>query len=107
MASDWIILYDGITNTNWLNGYVTPAFPNDDIYQVSKNSKSTYRNNRRYSAATVIPIVKKFNCKWITSETFDITPSVLAARRIGFGAGDCDPSVPITINRNKFNLEME
>lgn len=69
--------------------------------------KTQLRSKKRFSVATVIPIVKKFNSKWITIEIFDIISSALAARRIGFGAGDCDPSVPITINRNTFNLEME
>jgi hypothetical protein len=107
LASDWTILYEGTTTTTWLNGYGTPADPNDDIYQVSENSTGTNRNNRSFSVATVTPIIKKSNCKWITSGIIDLTPSGLATRRIDFGAGDCDPSASITINGNTFNFEMQ
>lgn len=107
LGNSWTVLYDGTTSIEWLNGYDTPADPFDDVYQVSENSTGTNRNSRTFTVETITPIIKKSDCKWISSGIIDITPSGLATRRIDFGATDCDSLATITINGNTFNFEMQ
>lgn len=107
VGSNWNITYQGTTTTTWLAGSSTPADPSDDIYQVSENSTGTNRNGRSFSVATITPLTKNSNCKWISSGIMDVTPSGLATRRIDFGSGTCDNEASVTINGNTFNFEMQ
>lgn len=107
LSSNWTIEYEGTTTMVWLSGHSTPADPYDDVYQISENSNGTNRNGRSFLVETITPIIKKSDCKWISSGIIDITPSGLATRRIDFGNQVCDSLATITINGNTFNFEMQ
>ncbi|HSU27701.1 MAG TPA: hypothetical protein VLJ68_04925 [Chitinophagaceae bacterium] len=89
-----------------IEGLATLDYPRDDVFRLEGASHGrTQRGNLlvAWESAITEPLIKKFNCHWITKGKVRITRVNAAANSpwiavIEFGNGDCDNQAVITIN---------
>jgi len=95
-------------------GLTTPSYPMDDVFQVEGSANGLSKNGNMLVAwqSTVIkPLVKEFQCRWITEGTVKIVraSSNTAASWIGYldyGTGNCDNLATITINGVVYQITL-
>lgn len=52
------------------------------------------------------PLVKKVDCKWISSGVLELTPSGHKTRTVDYGNGTCDNKATFTVNGNTISFDM-
>ena len=82
-----------------VEGNGTPAFPMDDVYKITGNTRGSNSAGHTWAAVIVQPLIKKFVCRWIVKGTARI---IIDGREalLDYGNGDCDNLAIIYINGN-------
>jgi hypothetical protein len=91
--------YDGLKYVAQIEGAGTPNLV-DDVYKIEGRSKTEFNNGRTINLNTESPLIKKFDCRWISNGTLKIkiNDRVLF---LDYGApsnGDCDNKALLTWN---------
>lgn len=53
------------------------------------------------------PLIKKVDCKWITSGVLELTPAGRKTRTVDYGNGTCDNKATFTVNGNTISFDMD
>lgn len=87
--------YDGVTLQS--EGTATPTVLADDVWRTEVHSASGInQDGSTWTAKSTKVMIKKGDCKWYNSGTFEITPSKGDKITIDFGAGTCDNKATMT-----------
>jgi len=89
-----------------IEGLVTPDYARDDAFRIEGTAHGRVRRNDlvvAWDATVVEPLIKRFNCRWITKgriRTVRLNNSASSpwVAVLDFGNGDCDNQAVITIN---------
>ncbi len=106
-----------ITNTisgNWkkwnsvkthtqIEGNGTPLYPHDDVFKITGNGEGSNSNGNSWTALIAEPLIKKFDCRWISQGTVKITRNNNEAV-LDYGDGSCNNKAVITINGVSHNI---
>lgn len=95
-------------------GLATPFYPFDDIFQIEGSANGLAKNSNllvSWQSTITHPLVKEFECRWITEGTVKIarTSSNTAASWIGYldyGTGNCDNQATVTINGTTYQITL-
>ena len=103
-TAGWTIKYSSdktiSTNTNGTH------MPFDDVITVNGNSSGTNRDGRTFTV-NVNSIVKRANCKWISSGTMELTPDGYKTRTVDYGNGNCDDDATYTVNGQTIAFKLK
>jgi hypothetical protein len=87
--------YEGVTLQ--AEGTATPMVLADDIWRTEIHSASgVNQDGTTWTAKTTKVMIKKGDCKWYNSGTYEITPSKGDKITIDFGDGTCDNKAIMT-----------
>jgi len=87
--------YDGVTLQQ--EGTTTPTVLADDVWRTEIHSASgVNQDGTTWTAKSTKVMIKKGDCKWYNSGTFEITPSKGDVITIDFGDGTCDNKAKMT-----------
>lgn len=103
----WNIDYAGTKTLTQIGGQNTPNIEADDIFSITGSSSGKNRENRNFTTSITSALIKKSNCKFITSGTLDLTPSGLKTRTVDFGSGTCDDDATFTINGQTISFKLK
>jgi len=103
----WNISYTGTKTIKQIGGYSTKNDESDDIISITGSSSGKNRDGKNFTSNITSPIIKKSNCKWMTSGTMDITPDGLKTRTIDFGSGTCDDDATYTVNGSTIAFKLK
>lgn len=105
----WNIDYACTKTLKQLAGYSTPGDLTDDVFSVWGTSNGKNRNGVDFNTniASGNPIIKKANCKWITSGVIEVTPSGYKTRTVDFGNGNCDDDATYTVDGQSFSFKLK
>jgi len=79
----------------------------NDVYEVTGVANGVNRKDVAYTLEVTKPLIKRYNCGFIESGTFDLTPDGLATRTVDYGDGSCDNKATLTINGNSFEFALK
>jgi len=103
-TAGWTIKYSSDkTISTTTNG---THLPFDDVVTVNGTSSGTNRDGRTFTV-NVNNIVKKGNCKWISSGTMELTPDGYKARTVDYGNGTCDDDATYTVNGQTIAFKLK
>ena len=102
----WTIDYEGTKTIKQIGGYSTKNTEADDIISITGNSSGKSRLGRTFTSTITSPLIKKSNCKWITSGSLDLTPDGLKTRTVDFGSGTCDDDATFTVNGQTISFKL-
>lgn len=94
----WNIDWEGTKTLTQISGANTPNIHADDVFTITGNSSGKNREGRTFTTAITSPLVKKANCKYISSGTLELTPDGFKTRTVDFGNGVCDDDATFTVN---------
>lgn len=94
----WNIDYEGTKVLKQIGGYSTKNNEADDVISIEGSSSGKNREGREFSTSITSGLIKRSDCKFITSGSLDLTPSGLKTRTIDFGNGACDDKATFTVN---------
>jgi hypothetical protein len=86
----------------WMSGYDTPELE-DDVYGLNDGVAAEYaitgvnRNGTPFTAHIAQTLVKRMDCRYITSGILEVTPEDMTTRSLDFGDGDCDNKATLTV----------
>ncbi len=87
--------YEGVTLQQ--EGTTTPTSLADDVWRTEIHSASgVNQDGTTWTAKSTKVMIKKGDCKWYNSGTFEITPSKGDKITIDFGDGACDNKAKMT-----------
>lgn len=95
------------TNTQ-IDGMGTPGFPLDDVFKITGGAKGISErggNKMEWSRRIAEPLVKAFNCRWISKGIVHITRNDNKAK-LDFGNGSCDNKAVIIINGQRKEITL-
>jgi hypothetical protein len=104
---NWNIDYTCTKTLKQIGGFSTKTDESDDVISIEGSSSGVNREGRSFSTTITSPLIKKSNCKWITSGTLDLTPSGLKARTVDYGAGACDDDATYTVNGQTISFKLK
>ena len=102
----WNIDYAG-TKTLTQTGGQNTDFESDDVYEITGNSSGVNREGRAFTTNITNPLVKKSNCKYISSGSLDLTPDGFKTRTVDFGSGTCDDDATYTVNGQTISFKLK
>ena len=79
---------NGVKVKEWIEGFDT-RFPSDNVYEITGNWTTTFRNGNTYSHSIQTPLRRAFVCRFIVSGTVRIDRSNVGGL-MDFGDGSCD-----------------
>lgn len=91
--------YDGLKYVAQVEGAATPNMA-DDVYKFEGRSKTEFNNGLTINLNTETPLIKKFDCRWISNGTLKIKINNRVLF-LDYGApsnGDCDNKALLTWN---------
>lgn len=99
-SNSWNIYYDADKTTE-----ILPA----GTVKIWGTSSGTNREGRKFTTSTSQsnPIVKKSDCKFISSGTLELTPEGLKTRTVDFGNGTCDDDATFTVNGSTVSFKLK
>lgn len=103
----WTIDYEGTKTLTQTAGQTTPNTEADDIYSITGNSSGKNREGRTFTTSIINPLVKKSNCKYITSGSLELTPDGFKTRTVDFGTGNCDDDATYTVNGQTISFKLK
>lgn len=103
----WNIDYAGTKTLTQIGGQNTPNIEADDVFSITGSSSGKNRENRTFTTSITSALIKKSNCKFITSGSLDLTPSGLKTRTVDFGSGTCDDDATFTINGQTISFKLK
>lgn len=102
LASGEIITWNSTRTREWQEGDETLEIA-DDVYALSDGPGATYavegvnRNGVNFTAHIASALIKRMDCRYITTGILEITPEGMLTRELDFGSGDCDNDATLTI----------
>ena len=103
----WNIDYAGTKTMKQIAGFSTKLDASDDIYSITGNSSGKNREGRNFTTSITSALIKKSNCKWLTSGTLELTPDGFATRIVDFGSGTCDDDATFTVNGQTVSFKLK
>lgn len=103
----WNIDYVGTKTMKQIAGFSTKLDASDDIYSITGNSSGKNREGRNFTTSITSALIKKTNCKWLTSGTLELTPDGFATRIVDFGSGTCDDDATFTVNGQTVSFKLK
>ena len=103
----WQIDYSGVKTMKQIAGYSTKQDGSDDIYSIGGTTTGKNREGRNYTTTITNNLVKKSNCKWITSGTLELSPDGFRTRTVDFGNGSCDDDATFTVNGQTISFKLQ
>lgn len=103
----WNIDYAGTKTMKQIAGFSTKLDASDDIYSITGNSSGKNREGRNFTTSITSALIKKTNCKWLTSGTLELTPDGFATRIVDFGSGTCDDDATFTVNGQTVSFKLK
>ena len=87
--------------------FSTKLDASDDIFSISGNSVGKNREGRNFTTSITNALIKKTNCKWISSGTLKLTPDGFATRTVDFGSGACDDDATFTVSDQTISFKLQ
>jgi hypothetical protein len=103
----WQIDYSGVKTMKQIAGYSTKQDGSDDIYSIGGTTTGKNREGRNYTTTITNNLIKKSNCKWITSGTLELSPDGFRTRTVDFGNGSCDNDATFTVNGQTISFKLQ
>jgi hypothetical protein len=103
----WNIDYACTKTLKQIAGYSTKTDLTDDEYSITGSSSGKNREARNFTTNITSPLIKKANCKWISSGTLDLTPDGYKTRTVDFGSGSCDDDATYTVNGQTVSFKLK
>ncbi|MBP6756743.1 MAG: hypothetical protein KA210_11395 [Bacteroidia bacterium] len=103
----WQIDYSGVKTMKQIAGYSTKQDGSDDIYSIGGTTTGKNREGRNYTTTITNNLIKKSNCKWITSGTLELSPDGFRTRTVDFGNGSCDDDATFTVNGQTISFKLQ
>ena len=103
----WNIDYAGTKTLTQTGGQNTPLIEADDVYSITGNSTGVNREGRAFTTNITNALVKKSNCKYISSGSLDLTPDGFKTRTVDFGSGTCDDDATYTVNGQTISFKLK
>jgi hypothetical protein len=103
----WQIDYSGVKTMKQIAGYSTKQDGSDDIYSIGGTTTGKNREGRNYTTTITNNLIKKSNCKWITSGTLESSPDGFRTRTVDFGNGSCDDDATFTVNGQTISFKLQ
>ncbi|MES2567117.1 MAG: hypothetical protein V4565_09645 [Bacteroidota bacterium] len=104
---NWNIDYACSKTIKQIAGFNTKTDESDDVISIDGSSTGVNRDGRSFSTSITSSLIKKSNCKWITSGTLDLTPSGFKVRTVDYGAGGCDDDATYTVNGQTISFKLK
>lgn len=102
----WNIDYEGTKVIKQIGGYSTKNTEADDIISIDGSSSGKNREGRAFTTSITSSLIKKSNCKYITSGTLELTPEGFKTRTVDFGNGTCDDDATYTVNGSTVSFKL-
>ncbi len=106
-SGTWNIEYAATKTMKQIAGFSTKGDASDDIYSITGSSSGKNREGRTFTTTITNPLIKKTNCKWLSSGTLELTPNGFAARTVDFGSGTCDDDATFTVNGQTISFKLQ
>lgn len=106
-TGSWDIDYTGTKTLKQIAGFSTKSDASDDVYSISGTSAGKNREGRNFTTSITSPLIKKTNCKWISSGTLKLTPDGFATRTVDFGSGACDDDATFTVSDQTISFKLQ
>lgn len=104
---NWTIDYSCSRTIKQIAGFNTKSDESDDVISIEGSSSGVNREGRAFSTSITSPLIKKSNCKWITSGTLDLTPTGFKSRTVDYGSGSCDDNATYTVNGQTISFKLK
>ena len=104
LTSGTIVNYTSTRVRTWTNGFSTPLYRLDDVYEITGAANASYSNGGGYTANTTSAIQIKVGCGFPTKGTISMTPINKATRVIDYGDGNCDLQFTVTVNGRTYTF---
>lgn len=105
------------TSAGWPNGisYATDGFktteisPDGETTKIWGDSHGVNREGRSFTTTIPAsnPIIKKRNCKWISSGQVSVTPDGFKTRTVDYGNGDCNDDATFTVDGQTVKFKLK
>jgi hypothetical protein len=79
----------------------------DDVISITGNSSGKNRLGRTFTTDITSGLIKRSDCKYITSGTLELTPEGLRTRTVDFGNGTCDDDATFTVNGQTISFKLK
>ncbi len=103
----WNIDYAGTKTIKQIGGFLSKDDETDDIISIDGNSTGKNREGRAFTTSITSSLIKKSNCKFISSGSLDLTPDGLKTRTVDFGNGACDDDATFTVNGSTVSFKLK
>lgn len=103
----WQINYSGIKTVKQIAGYSTKLDGSDDIYSIGGSTSGKNREGRSFTTTITNNLIKKSNCKWISSGVLELTPDGFKTRTVDFGNGTCDDDATFSVNGQTLAFKLQ
>jgi hypothetical protein len=107
-ADGGTVSWDATHTNTQTDGMGTPGFPLDDVFEITGGARgiSVREGNKvEWSRRIAEPLVKAFNCRWISKGIVHITRNDNRAI-LDFGNGTCDNKAVIIINGQRKEITL-
>lgn len=102
----WNIDYSGTKTITQTAGQNTST-ESDDIISITGSSNGVNREGRAFTTNITSALIKKSDCKYITSGSLDLTPEGFKTRTVDFGNGTCDDDATYTVNGQTISFKLK
>ncbi len=102
----WNIDYSGSKTITQTAGAGTST-ETDDVISITGSSSGVNREGRAFTTNIISPLIKKGDCKYITSGSLELTPEGYKTRTVDFGNGACDDDATFTVNGQTVSFKMK
>ena len=103
----WQIDYSGIKTVKQIAGYSTKLDGTDDIYSIGGGTIGKNREGRNFTTTITSNLIKKSNCKWLSSGVLELTPEGFKTRTVDFGNGNCDDDATFSVNGQTISFKLQ
>ena len=91
-----------------LDGWNSDLNPLRNGYKITGSTQGVNSNGHRWKTQTVSPLIRKFDCRWISKGILKIWRNDLAtAATLDYGDGTCDDQAILTINDRKKTITLK
>ncbi|HMO33559.1 MAG TPA: hypothetical protein PKE07_11250 [Lacibacter sp.] len=91
------VRWSTVRTTTQLEGNGTPAFPMDDVFQITGAGRGENSRGITWAHEITEPLIKRFACRWISKGIVRIKYNAVFGL-LDFGDGRCDNKATLTIN---------
>lgn len=103
----WNIEYAATKTMKQIAGFSTKLDASDDVYSITGSSNGKNREGRTFTTTITSALIKKTNCKWLSSGTLELIPNGFATRTVDFGSGTCDDDATFTVNGQTVSFKLQ